>query len=95
MKYGTQAAVFKALCDPNRMLILETLQNGDRCACKILEALDISQSTLSHHMKILCEAGFVDSTRQGKWMHYTIRKEGFENAKRILAEFELCITGSN
>lgn len=91
MKYENEAAIFKALCDPNRLLILETLQTGDKCACKLLEDLEISQSTLSHHMKILCEAGFVESTRQGKWMHYSINSNGFENAKKILAEFEICM----
>ena len=89
MKYENQANVFKALCDPNRLLIIEILQSGEKCACKLLEDLNISQSTLSHHMKILCEAGFVDSNRQGKWMHYTILGVGFENAKKILDELEL------
>ena len=89
MKYENQANVFKALCDPNRLLIIEILQSGEKCACKLLEDLNISQSTLSHHMKILCEAGFVDSSRQGKWMHYTIHRDGFENAKKILDELEL------
>lgn len=91
VKYEKEAAVFKALCDPNRLLILENLQSGDRCACKILEELEIGQSTLSHHMKILCETGFVEVKRQGKWMHYTINNDGFENAKKILAELENCM----
>ena len=82
MKYENQANVFKALCDPNRLLIIEILQSGEKCACKLLEDLNISQSTLSHHMKILCEAGFVDSNRQGKWMHYTIHREFRGHAQR-------------
>jgi ArsR family transcriptional regulator len=90
-KYEKEAAVFKALCDPNRLLILEALQSGDKCACKLLDDLEISQSTLSHHMKILCEAGFVESNRRGKWMHYSINKEGFENARKILEELEFCM----
>lgn len=88
MKYDKEAAVFKALCDPNRLLILETLQSGEKCACTLLEDLEISQSTLSHHMKILCEAGFVESTRQGKWMHYNINSDGFTNAKKILEDLK-------
>lgn len=91
LKFENEATVFKALCDPNRLLILENLQREEKCACKLLEDLEISQSTLSHHMKILCEAGFVESTKQGKWMHYSINSEGFNNAKRILAELESCI----
>ncbi len=93
LKYEYEASVFKALCDPNRLRILETLQNDERCACKLLEDLEISQSTLSHHMKILCEAGFVESTKQGKWMHYTIHHEGFKNAKKILEDLEMDIQG--
>ncbi|MGB4661328.1 MAG: metalloregulator ArsR/SmtB family transcription factor [Mobilitalea sp.] len=88
MKYEKEAKVFKAFCDPNRLMILETLQNGEKCACKLLEELDIVQSTLSHHMKILCEAGFVNVRREGKWMHYSINKQGFEMAKKYLTEFE-------
>ena len=88
IKYENEATVFKALCDPNRLLILETLQSGDKCACKLLEDLEISQSTLSHHMKILCEAGFVEATKQGKWMHYNIHREGFEAARKVLKELE-------
>lgn len=88
IKYEDEAAVFKALCDPNRLLILETLQSGEKCACKILEDLKIGQPTLSHHMKILCDSGFVDSRREGKWMHYSINKQGFETAKKILCELE-------
>lgn len=89
MKYENEARVFKAFCDPNRLMILETLQSGEKCACKLLEELEIVQSTLSHHMKILCEAGFVNVRREGKWMHYSINKQGFEIAKKFLNEFEI------
>ena len=72
-------------------MIIEMLQSGEKCACKILEDLNIAQSTLSHHMKILCESGFVDSRCDGKWMHYSLNKQGFETAKNILAEFTKAI----
>lgn len=85
-KYDNNAKVFKALCDPNRLMILEMLQSGDKCACKILEDLNIVQSTLSHHMKILCESGIVSSHRVGKWTHYSLSKEGCETAKSLLIE---------
>ena len=87
-KYENEAKMFKAFCDPNRIMILETLQNGERCACKLLTELEIVQSTLSHHMKILCESGFVDARKEGKWMHYSINKEGFEKAQKFLREFD-------
>ncbi|MDF2907313.1 MAG: Arsenical resistance operon repressor [Herbinix sp.] len=83
-KYEEEARVFKAFCDPNRLMIIEMLQNGEKCACKLLEDLNVVQSTLSHHMKILCESGLVDSTRVGKWMHYSLNIQGFENAKEII-----------
>ena len=51
------AAIFKALGDENRWRILETLKEGERCACVLLTRMQISQSTLSHHMKVLCDAG--------------------------------------
>jgi ArsR family transcriptional regulator len=88
-KYENIAKVFKALCDPNRLMIIEMLQGGEKCACKILNDLNIVQSTLSHHMKILCESGFVDSRRDGKWMHYSLNKERFEDVKNLLSEFAM------
>ncbi|AFV01179.1 MULTISPECIES: metalloregulator ArsR/SmtB family transcription factor [unclassified Dehalobacter] len=85
-RYEKNAKVFKALCDPNRLMIIEMLRSGEKCACKILEELNIGQSTLSHHMKILCESGLVGSHRVGKWTHYSLNKEGCETAKNLLTE---------
>lgn len=85
-KYENKSRVFKAFCDPNRLMIIELLQDGEKCACKLLEELNIVQSTLSHHMKILCESGLVDSTRHGKWMHYSLNMKGFKTAKELLNE---------
>ena len=53
------ADVFKAFCDENRIRILKLLTTGEKCACKLLEELNITQPTLSHHMKILCDSGIV------------------------------------
>jgi DNA-binding transcriptional ArsR family regulator len=66
--YQSEAQLFKALGDENRLRILSLLTNGEVCACKLLEALSIGQSTLSHHMRILCDAGVVCARRDGKWM---------------------------
>ena len=84
-KHADTAKVFKALCDPNRLLIIEMLQSGEKCACKLLEELNIGQSTLSHHMKILCECGVVGCRREGKWMHYSLKKKGCETAYSLLS----------
>lgn len=91
-KYEDIAMIFKALCDPNRLIIIEMLKNDEKCACKLLYDLNIAQSTLSHHMKILCESGLVDSRRDGKWMHYSLNKQVFETAKNLLGEFTMDIT---
>jgi len=92
-KHERNANLFKALSDPNRLVILEMLQSGERCACEILEDLNIVQSTLSHHMKILCDSRLVDSRREGKWMHYSLSNEGCEAAKKLLNQITT-VTGN-
>jgi len=64
--------IFKALSDTNRLKIVQMLADGEKCACKLLEAFQITQPTLSHHMKILCESGLVKVRKEGKWAHYSI-----------------------
>ena len=82
--YQENAKVFKALCDPKRLAILEQLRSGEKCACVLLEDLEISQSTLSYHMKILCDSGVVVGHPEGKWMHYAISEEGAQRARERL-----------
>jgi ArsR family transcriptional regulator len=82
--YAEDAKVFKAFCDENRLQILEMLRSGEKCACKLLESLNIGQSTLSHHMKILCDAGIVEGRIEGKWTHYSINEKGCAYAKELL-----------
>ena len=78
--------IFKALCDENRVKIFRLLQNGEKCACKLLEAMQCTQPTLSHHMKILCDSGLVSGRKEGKWMYYTISAEGAKVAVDCLKE---------
>jgi len=85
-KYAAIVKEFKALSDENRIRILEMLQSGEKCACELLKELNVTQPTLSHHMKILCESGIVESCKQGKWTHYTLSKYGSEKVSRLLAE---------
>ena len=80
------ARIFKAFCDENRITILQLLQGGEKCACKLQEALSISQPTLSHHMRILCDASIVNARKEGKWTHYSLNPEGCAAAIRILQE---------
>ncbi|MEE0059589.1 MAG: metalloregulator ArsR/SmtB family transcription factor [Acutalibacteraceae bacterium] len=81
--------VFKAFDDVNRIKIINLLKRETMCGCKILEELDVSQPTLSHHMKILCESGIVDSYKTGKWTMYSLSEKGIENARNILG----CLQG--
>jgi ArsR family transcriptional regulator len=83
-KYLDNARVFKAFCDEKRLMILEMLQNGEKCACVLLEKLNIAQSTLSHHMKILVESGIVSARKEGKWTYYSISPNGVTVAKELL-----------
>ena len=84
--YQEQAKVFKAFCDPKRLAILEQLRSGEKCACVLLETLDLTQSGLSYHMKILCESGIVTSRPEGKWTHYRLNPAGREEAMRLLCQ---------
>ncbi|WP_420886631.1 ArsR/SmtB family transcription factor [Candidatus Galacturonibacter soehngenii] len=67
-------------------MIIDLLKNGEKCACNLLEEMEISQSTLSHHMKLLCESGVINCRREGKWMYYSLSKKGFEKVQRLLDE---------
>lgn len=69
------ADVLKALADERRLTILHTLSKADElCACRLLEHLDISQPTLSHHMALLVSAGLVSAERRGRWTHYRLER---------------------
>lgn len=85
-KYKDTATVFRAFSDVKRIQIIEMLRRGERCACEILAELEISQPTLSHHMKILCDSGIVLPRKEGKWTHYSISPEGVRNAGSLLKE---------
>ena len=80
------AAMFKAFADENRIQILELLRDGERCACRLLEEMKITQPTLSHHMKILCDSGIVVGRKEGKWMHYSISEDGIADVRDYLDE---------
>ena len=76
--------VFRAFTDESRVRVLEILCEGEECACFLLEDLKISQPTLSHHMKILCESGIVKSRKEGKWNYYSINESGCRYASKLL-----------
>lgn len=82
------AVIFKAFCDENRIKILQILRSGEKCACMLLEEMNITQPTLSHHMKILCDSGIVNGRKDGKWMHYSISEAGIECAQKYLSSLK-------
>lgn len=83
MKYDYEeyASIFKALTDVTRLKIIEMLSCGEMCACTILESFNITQPTLSYHMKILTECGLVDGVRDGAWMRYTLNQERLDQVR--------------
>ena len=77
--HAEHSLLFKALSDPNRIMIVDMLSCGELCACTILEAFSLSQPTLSHHMKILCRSGLVVPRRDGRLTHYSLNREKFSD----------------
>lgn len=81
---GDYLRVFRAFSDERRLRVLELLTEGEKCACVLLEELDIAQPTLSYHMKILRESGIVKERPVGPWKYYSIDAEGCKYAQRLL-----------
>ena len=73
------ADTFKALSDEKRIDILQLLQNGEQCACVLLEKLNLTQSGLSYHMKILTNSQIIESRQVGKWTYYKISEKQCSN----------------
>lgn len=84
----SMSKVFKALSDTNRLRILRMISGSELCACNILEELNITQPTLSHHMKVLSDAGLVKIRQEGKWSHYSIDDDAIGAILTYLQTFE-------
>ena len=82
-RYHDFVQMFKGLADETRLKIIDMLSSEELCACKILEEFDITQPTLSYHMKILTDCGLVNARREGAWMKYTINDENLKKLKEI------------
>lgn len=80
--YSELVPIIKAISDETRLKIIDILSCGEMCACDILELVNVSQSTLSYHMKMLTDSGLVNGRKDGSWMRYSINKE---NAKMFLS----------
>lgn len=87
------AQLFKALGDEHRLKILSMLGEEEICACVLLEELEISQPTLSHHMKLLVENELVNARKDGRWMRYSLNMAGMQAAQLTLASLMASKTG--
>jgi len=94
-KYSKYALLMKALSDETRIKIFALLSKGELCACNILEDFNITQPTLSYHMKVLSESGLVISRRDGVWMKYSINRESLEAIMEFFDDLEKSIYGKN
>ncbi|EJP19742.1 metalloregulator ArsR/SmtB family transcription factor [Lachnoanaerobaculum sp. JCM 36186] len=85
--YEENAKVFKALCDSKRLKIIDIIKDEEKCACVLLDKLDLSQSGLSYHMKILTDTGLINARQDGKWTHYSIKDNGIDEVIQLLNEY--------
>jgi len=83
-EYKKYAQLFRAMSDANRLMIIDMLSCGELCACVILEKFNITQPTLSHHMKYLCESGLVKGRKVGKWTFYSLNIENILDFRAFL-----------
>ena len=87
-----QEKIFKALSDKNRLRILKMLQKKFLCVCEITEILQLATSTVSKHLSILSEAGFIIERKDGKWVNYAINPKPSEpRVSKVLASLDFWI----
>ncbi len=84
MKTMDVALICRALGDSNRLEIIQMLSDGEKCGCRLLEKFEITQPTLSHHMRILVECGLVNDRREGKWHHYSLNCDTLTEYKAFI-----------
>ena len=82
------AQVFKALGDPVRLRLVSLIgahQGGEVCVCELTTAFDLTQPTISHHLRVLREAGIIDSDRRGTWAYYRLVPAALERMAALLS----------
>ncbi len=82
--YLAYVPIMKALADETRLTIIDLLSCDEMCACHLLEEFNLSQSTLSYHMKILTDSGIVNGVKEGAWTRYKINRDSYTDAIRFL-----------
>jgi ArsR family transcriptional regulator len=82
----SQARLLKALADPTRLRILNLLSRheGEVCVFEIVESFTLEQPTISHHLRILRDAGLVDCRKKGLWAYYYVRREALKRAQEVI-----------
>lgn len=86
-KFVVHARVLKAMSDENRLRILDLLRERNIMPANFQTEMDFGQSTLSHHMRILLQAGAVKARKNGKWTYYSLNKEIFSTVSEWIAEY--------
>lgn len=86
---ASTAALFHALSDSVRLGVIEILQDGEHCVCDLTEALDVSQSRLSWHLKTLTDSGMIAGRKSGRWVYYSLIVGRVSEARSYLAGIKL------
>jgi ArsR family transcriptional regulator, arsenate/arsenite/antimonite-responsive transcriptional repressor len=77
--------LFHALSDQTRLEIIELLRKGERCVCELTDSLDAAQSRLSFHLRVLKDAGIVRDRKDGRWIHYDLEPDVFEEIESLVS----------
>ncbi|MFL5462503.1 MAG: ArsR/SmtB family transcription factor [Gemmatimonadaceae bacterium] len=80
--------LFHALSDETRLEIIELLRKGERCVCELTDTLDAAQSRLSFHLRVLKDAGIVRDRKDGRWVHYELEPEAFEEIEILVSDMK-------
>lgn len=80
--------LFHALSDETRLAIVQRLRSGERCVCDLTDLLDAAQSRLSFHLKVLKDAGLVSDRKDGRWVHYSLNRDAFQEVQALLGDMK-------
>lgn len=84
----TALALLKVLADPMRLRVIDALGGGERCVCDLTADLQVGQSRLSFHLKVMRQAGLVQQRQEGRWMYYRLDPEALSALSQWLASLE-------